>query len=95
MPIIPLEAIGDKKDIPSFITQEYLDLSALDEELQKNWKPKVGDWYCCKDLWKILQIKSLRGYYSEGDPRMKLSSDSGKDAKGHWECDIYIPEPKQ
>ena len=94
MPVIPLEAIGNKNDIPSFITQEYLDLCAMDEGLQKNWEPKVGDWYFCKDLWKILQIEVLEEYYAEGDPRMKLPSDHSKDAKGHWGCDIYIPETK-
>lgn len=77
--------------IPSWITQEYYGQCAQDTALQSQWKPKVGDWYACKDLYQIAQIKSLEGYRSSGDVQSKY--DRGKDSSGKWECDVYLPMP--
>jgi hypothetical protein len=90
---IVFEAIANKNDLPLFMTPEYLERCANDSELQRSWVPRVGDFYFCKDLWKISQITDLDRYYSEGDPRLKLPIDHGKDGEGRWQCDIFIPEP--
>lgn len=87
-----LAAAGGRENMPKWLTQEYFEKCMADEELQKNWSPRVGDWYFCVDLYKILEIEDLEKYYSEGKTP-PLKSDHGKDSRGHWECDIYVPEP--
>lgn len=93
MPLI-LDAVGNKDKLPDWITQDHIDKCTENVELQENWEPKVGDWYFCKDIYKILQINDLKSYYSEGDV-LPLTSDHGKDSNGHWECDIYLPKPTE
>ena len=90
--IFKLSVTGGRENAPDWLTQDHLEKCAADEELQKNWIPKVGDWYFCRDLYEVMQIKSLEDYYAEGD-LPPLKTDHGKDARGHWQCDIYIPAP--
>ena len=83
------------KDVqpPDWLTQELLEKSAADRELQAGWEPQVGDYYFCRDLYELLRIETLDHYHAEGDPRGSLKSDLGKDDRGHWECDIFLPPP--
>lgn len=77
----------------TWVTQEHLQACAEDDDLQRAWEPAVGDWYFCRDLYKVMRINSLDAYYSQGDPRAILKSDLGKDERGHWQCDIYLAPP--
>ena len=79
------------KEAPNWINHKYLADCMENKELQKKWKPKVGDWYFCVDLYEILKIKSLDEYNALG--MITLSSDLpiGNYAEGC--CDVYIPEP--
>ncbi|MGC9968319.1 MAG: hypothetical protein ABSC29_01140 [Minisyncoccia bacterium] len=81
------------QNCPAWLTQEHMDRCAADSDLQHGWEPKIGDWYLCEDLYMVSQITSLESYYSEGDVRAVLKSDRRKDSRGHWPCDIYLPEP--
>lgn len=92
---IRLEACEDCESFPEWMTQEHVDRCAKDVELQANWKPAVGDWYFCEDVYRVLQIKSLEAYSSAGDPKSQLSTDKGKEFNGRWRCDIFIPSPQQ
>ena len=89
-----LEAAKKPENIPTWLTQEYFEQCGANQELQKGWKPKVGDWYFCKDLYQIAEITDLEAYYSSGISS-PLPTDHGKDSRGRWGCDIYIPEPPQ
>lgn len=80
-------------DNAPWLTQEYLEKCAKDIELQRNWEPKVDDWYFCIDFCKIMQIINLSSYYSEGQ-LPSLKTDHGKSLCGRWMCDIYLPLPE-
>lgn len=87
----PFGRIKVPDNVPVWLTSEYLDQCLKNSTLQENWKPKVGDWYFCRDPYQILQITDLDQYYSEGKiPPLK---DVGKDTRGHWCCDVYLPDP--
>jgi len=86
MPIVPrclIDFAGKPADAPDWLNQEHLDACANNRELQERWQPKVGDWYFCMDLYKVMQIVELANYESERD----------SDSRGRQECDIYLPDP--
>lgn len=85
--------VNAAKDLPSWITPKHLGNCMEDEKMQENWKPKIGDWYFCKDLYKIMQITSLARYYSDGDEAMRLPTDSQIGSMSKNGCDIYIQAP--
>lgn len=78
-------------NVPAWLTSEYLDRCIKNPILQENWKPREGDWYFCRYPNQILQIIDLGRYYSEG--KGDLLKDIGKDTRGHWPCDVYLPDP--
>ena len=84
-------AAATPDNMPSWITDEYLEKCRLDKEMQESWTPKEGDFFFCKDLYQIMQIADLDEYYKEGS--IRSMKDSPKNAEGQWECDIYLPEP--
>lgn len=92
---IRLKACEGCENIPDWLTQDHIDRCAADVELQANWKPAVGDWYFCEDVYRVLQIQSLESYSSAGDPKTQLPGDKGKQSNGRWRCDIFIPSPEQ
>ena len=87
-----LGVVDRPEDMPKWITNEYLQKCTDNQDLQKNWQPKTGDWYFCRDIYAVRQILDLDKYYSEGEVP-PLKTDHGKDDKGHWMCDVYLPVP--
>jgi hypothetical protein len=85
-----LSAAGGKK--PAWLTNAYFKKCIGDETLQKRWDPKVGDYYFCADLYEILKIESLGGYYSPGIARLETDRPEGPAGRGG--CDYYLPEPE-
>lgn len=87
-----LRELGNPHDAPEWLTPEYIARCMENQEVQKRWKPQVGDWYLCIDLFKVMRIESLEGYWSEGD--VPLSTDSPIGGITNGGCDAYIPDPK-
>ena len=91
-----VEGVKIPPGAPSWLTLDYIRICMIDDKTQTGWKPKVGDWYMCGDLWQVSRITSLKDYYKDphaGSPGV-LASDShlGKDRR--WPCDTYLPPPK-
>jgi len=87
-----LGALGNPQDAPEWLTPKYIAECMENAEVQKRWKPKVGDWYICTDLFKVMKIESLEKYQSVGQASLPSDSPIGSMANGG--CDAYIPDPK-
>jgi hypothetical protein len=95
--VVRAGAIDIPGDAPDWITTEYVAQCMENTEVQKNWKPKVGDWYFCSDLYRVAEITDLRGYFYDPAPGTPgtLPSDCHLGSDGRWPCDTYIPKPKK
>jgi hypothetical protein len=90
---LDLIALGSPKRAPKWLTPTYIAECMENTKVQKEWKPKVGDWYFCTDLCKVKRIESLKEYQSVGQLSSPSDSPIGNIASGG--CDVYVPNPRE
>lgn len=87
-----LRVLGNPRNAPAWLIPKYIADCIENKYLQSHWNPKVGDWYLCTDLFSVMQIESISGYYSSGD--LSLATDFPIGSISNGGCDFYIPNPR-
>ncbi len=81
-------------NVPNYITPDYVVKCMELSGMQKEWIPKVGDWYLCENTGQIKKIMKQSNYDTNPGRKHGGSSKTGYlKAGGSWSCDIYIPNP--
>ncbi len=79
----------DLQERPVWATDEYIELCRADTDLQAHWQVRPGHVFYCGDQDLVFRVTDLSKYFGEEDSSFR--EDAMED--GHWDCDIYLPEP--